>query len=145
MVFGIIYSVKLFGFIIGIVGDCNFEWFQHRHNAGRSFIEVFAEAVFEQGDVDGGVEFIYADCFTEISYSGGREAASSEAGDGGHARVVPVGNVFGLDEFEEFAFAHDGVCKVQASEFDLLWVVYFKCIEKPVVEGAVVFEFEGAD
>ena len=66
-VFGVVYCVKFFRLIFGVVCDNNFKGVYNGHYAGGGFVEVFAEAVFEQCDVDGAVEFVYADDFAEVS------------------------------------------------------------------------------
>ena len=144
-VFGVVYCIKFFRLIFGVVCDNNFKGVYNGHYARGGFVEVFAEAVFEQCDVDGAVEFVDTDDFAEVSNRGWRVTATSEAADGGHSRVVPAGDeVFG-NEMEEFSFAHYGVSKVQACELNLLGVEDAELLEEPVVERAVVFKFECTD
>ena len=99
----------------------------------------------EQSDVDGGIEFVYADDFAEVSNCRWRVTAAPESADGWHSRVVPAGDeVFG-NELEEFSLAHYGVSEVQSCEFNLLGMEDAELFEEPVVERAVVFKFECAD
>ena len=66
-VFRIVYCVKFFRLVFGVVCDNDFKRIYNSHCAGRGFVEVFAEAVVEQGDVDGGVELVDTDDFAEVS------------------------------------------------------------------------------
>jgi len=50
-----------------------------------------------------------------------------------------------LYKLQELALAHDRVGYVEAGKFNLLGAVEIELGENPVVEGAVDFEFEGAE
>ncbi len=50
-----------------------------------------------------------------------------------------------LYKLQELTFAHDRVGDVEAGKFNLLGAVEIELGEDPVVEGAVDFEFEGAE
>ena len=49
-----------------------------------------------------------------------------------------------FNQFLELALAHDSVREIEPGKFDLLWSKYFQFIYKPVVQGSVIFKFEGA-
>jgi len=145
-VFGVVDGFDLFDVVFVHVGQDDFDGAQDGHDAWGDFVEVFAEAEFEEADVGEAVEFGDADAFAEGADGFGGVAAAAVSGNGGHAGVVPAGNEFFFDELEEFALAHDGVAEVEAREFDLLRVAgCLEGIQKPIVEGAMDFEFEGAD
>ena len=144
-VFGVVYCVKFFFFVFGVVCDNNFKWVYNGHYAWGGFVEVFAKAVVEQCDIDGGVGFVDTDDFAEVSNRRWRVAATSESAEGGHSRVIPGRNEVLGDELEEFSFAHYGVGEIQSGEFNLLGMEDADLFEEPVVERAVVFKFECAD
>ena len=75
---------------------------------------------------------------------GGRDAAPSHARQRRHARVVPAVHDAGVHQFLQLALAGDGVRQLQARELYLLRVVHAERLEKPVVERAVVLEFQRA-
>ena len=75
----------------------------------------------------------------------GSEAAAPDAGQRGHARIVPAAHVAVLHQFEQLALAHHRVGQVEAVEFDLLRMVDAKLLDVPVVQRAVILEFQRAD
>ena len=73
--------------------------------------------MFQKCDVDGAVEFIYADSFAEGSDRLGREAASSKTRDSRHTRVVPVADMALFYQLQYFYLSHYGIAQVQTGEF----------------------------
>ena len=63
---------------------------QHGHHSWRTFVEVVAEAIFQPGDLDGAVGLGHADFFAEVANGFRGVAAPAQAGESGHARVVPA-------------------------------------------------------
>ena len=62
-----------------------------------------------------------------------------------HAGIVPAAHVPLLHQPGELALAQDGLGDVEASELDLLGAVDSQVLQVPVVEGAMILEFQGAD
>ncbi len=50
----------------------------------------------------------------------GRKAAAADAGERGHARIVPAADALFLHELQQLALAEQGVGEVEAVEFNLL-------------------------
>ncbi len=144
-VFGIVDGVHLFGLVFGIVVDDHLERAQDGHDAGRAFVEVFADEVFQAAEFDGAVGLGEADGGAEVAHGFGRVAAAPDAGERGHARIVPAAHAAFLHEGEELALAEQGVGEVEAVEFDLLRMIDAEGLDVPIVERAVIFEFQGAD
>ena len=82
-------------------------------------VEVFADARFEQGHLDDAVVLCDSDAGDEIEDGLGGVATPPHAAEGGHARVVPAGDVTLFNESAQLALAHDGERHFQAREFDL--------------------------
>lgn len=142
----VVGELVVFFVVIRQAGDGDFERADDGHAARGVFVQVVADGAFEVFDGDGAVGFADADFAAEFAQRARRDAAAAHAGDGWHARVVPAVDVFFGHELDEAAFGEDGVFEREAGEFDLLRVAGgFKDVQYPVVERAVVFEFEGAE
>ena len=115
-------------------------------DAGRAQVQVLAQRVLEEGDLDEAVVPGDADTLAEGAESLGGDAAAAEPGDGGHARIVPAIDQLLLHELEQLALAHHRVGEVEAGKLGLLGAIgQVEREEEPVVEIAVVLELEGAD
>ena len=101
--------------------------------------------MFEQAEFDDAVGFRDADVGAEGAESFRGVAAAAETGEGGHAGIVPAGDEAFLHEQEKFTFAEEGVGDVEAVELELLGMVDTEVFDVPIVEGAVVFKFQGAN
>ena len=144
-IFGIVDGLHLFDLAFGVVIDDDLERAQHGHHARGALVEVFADEVFEAAEFDDAVGFGDADGGAEVAHRFGRVAAAADAGERGHARIVPAAHVAFLHEGEQFALAEQGVGEVEAVEFDLLRMIDAEGFDVPIVERAVIFEFQGAD
>ncbi len=71
-------------------------------------------------DLDAAVGLVDADAGGEEADAFGRVAAAAQAGDGGHARVIPARHVFLLDQLEQLALAHHRVVEVEAGKLVLV-------------------------
>ena len=81
----------------------------------------------------------------KLRIASGVIAAPPDAGERGHARIVPAADVAFLHQREQLALAEQGVGEVEAVELDLLRMVDAELLDVPVVERAVVFKLERAD
>ena len=72
------------------------------------------------------------------------KAAAAEAGEGGHAGIVPSADALLLHELEELALAEQGVGEVEAVEFNLLRREDAELLNVPAIEGLMVGELERA-
>src|ERR1700677_1038951 len=146
-VFGIVDGVEFLRPALGIISDDNLEGAQDGQAAQGAAIEVLANGVFQDGDIGDAIVFGDADVVGEMAQGFRGDAAAAQAGDGGHAGIVPGGDNFIVDELEELALAHDGVTEAEPGKFVLPWegAGEVEIFQNPVVQGAVDFEFEGAD
>ena len=111
------YSVSAFGVVV----DDQLERPQHRHGARGAVVEIVALEVLQHFDVrasplvrDG------ADRSAEGADGFRREAAAANAGERGHARIVPAVDAVLLHELQQLALGQQRVGEVQAVELDLL-------------------------
>src|SRR5574341_1207302 len=111
---------------------------QHRHLARRAPVEVVAQAVLQQGDVNRAVVLGHADTGAEIADGLRGVPAPPQAGERRHARIVPASDMALVHQLEQLALAQDGVRQVQARELDLARVVDLQRVRVPVVERAMV-------
>ena len=90
----------------------------------------------------------YADARAEVTNRFRRVAATSEAGDRRHARIVPSFDEMLLHELQQLPLAHDGVIQVQARKLDLLrpliGVRRDEVADQPIVEWPMVLELQCA-
>ena len=119
-VFGVVDGVHLFDLTLGIVVDDDLQRTQHGHHARRALVQVFADEVFEHGQFDDAVGLRDADGGAEIADRFRRVAAAADAGERGHARIVPAAHVAFLHQLQQLALAQQRVGQVEAVEFDLL-------------------------
>src|SRR5262249_39721184 len=68
LVFGIIDRFHFLGLALRIVVDDHLQRLQHGHNPGRATVQVFADKVFEHGQVDGAVGLGHADVGAKGAY-----------------------------------------------------------------------------
>ncbi len=108
-------------------------------------VEVLAHAVLEQRIVDHRLLLGDADALAEVAHRLRRVAAAADAGDGGHARVVPAGDDLLLHQAQQLPLPHHRVRQVQAGELDLARLVDAQRFDEPVVQRPVVLELQGAD
>ena len=129
-----------------VVLDHHAQRAQHGHHARRALVEILADGVLEQRDVDQVLALGDADALAERADRLWREAAAPHADDRRHARIVPAGDVAFLDEREQLALAHDRVGEVQPGELDLARLRRHGQVgDQPVVERAVLLELERAE
>ena len=58
--------------------DHHFQWFQHTHHSHGTLIEIFANAVFQQGNVGQGIEFGQANALAEVANGLGSNSSSAQ-------------------------------------------------------------------
>ena len=145
-IFGIVDDFHFLGLTCRIVVDDQFYGVHDSHSAGCCFVQIFPDAEIQQGDIGQTVEFCDADLFAEIPDRFRRHASAAERADRRHTGIVPSGNVVIFDQFQQFAFAHNGVGQRQTGELDLAGIGRrFKIFDEPVVKGTVDLEFKRTD
>ena len=147
----VVRGVTLFDLAFRIVVDDQLERIEHGDAALVGFVHHFAHRVFKQHVIDQRVVFGNTDAFGEQAETFGRVAAPAGADQRRHARVVPAVDVLFVDQLDQLALGQHDVGQVEAREFDLLrqralqQATFGEAFEQPVVERALVFEFERAD
>ena len=145
LVFRIVHCFQLFDFIFGIVLDHQLERVEHCHHPQGPLIEIFAHRIFQLGDVHRAVGFGQTDHLREVADRLRGVAPPAQAGEGGHARIVPAADVLVAHQLQQLALAHHRVVEAEAGEFDLLRGVDPQFFHKPVVERAVRLKLQGAE
>ncbi|PRD39768.1 UNVERIFIED_CONTAM: hypothetical protein NCL1_01509 [Trichonephila clavipes] len=131
--------------VIGQVGQHHLQRSQHGHGARRSRFQVLADAELQQRHVADAFGLADADLVAESADRLRRVAATAQAGDGRHARVVPALHQLLVDQLLELALGSHGVVQVQARELDLLRMRQRRqLVQQPVVERPVILELERA-
>ena len=118
---------------------------QHSHDARGIFIQVFADEVLKHGQLDDAVGLRHADRSTKVADGFGSIAAAADARERRHAGVVPSAHTFLMHQLQQLALAQQSVRKIEAVKLDLLRGKDAQLLDEPVVEGAVIFKFQGAD
>src|SRR5579884_276973 len=144
-VFGIVDGVELLDLAFGIIVDNHLQRSQNTENARSAAVEIVTHTVFQPANVDDSVELGDADLLAEIADRFRRVAAAANTGDGRHARIVPALDVAVRHQFDQPAFAQDGVRQIQTSELDLLRMINAQRFQEPIVERSMVLEFQRAD
>src|SRR3984957_12105161 len=101
--------------------------------------------MLEHCQLDGSVGLRDSDGAAEIPHRLGRVAASSNAAEGWHARIVPSAYPAFLHQLQQLALAQQSVGKVQAVELNLPRGKNPQLLDEPGVERAMIFELESAE
>src|SRR5262249_15941338 len=97
-------------------------------------IQIFTQAVFEQGDIDHAIPFGHSNAFTEGADRLRRVAASPQPRERWHARIVPTADMALGDQLQQLALTQHSVADVEARKLDLLRMTRrLQLIEEPVV------------
>ncbi|EFQ62581.1 hypothetical protein PFWH6_3658 [Pseudomonas fluorescens WH6] len=136
----------MFDLTFRVVGDHDFQRTQHAHGARRVRIEVLADAEFEHAEIDHAVGTVGADHVAEVTDRRRGVAATAEARQRRHARVVPAMHVLFIDQLLELALTGDGVVQVQTAELVLARLGRHRQVaQEPLVQRAMAFELQRAD
>src|SRR5437867_5505728 len=141
----IVDGVQLLDLAFGIIRDDQLQRAQDGHAALGACVEVLADAVLEQRQLDHVVGLGHADALAEVADALGRVAAAAQAGQRRHAWIVPAAHEAAFHQLEQLPLRHHGVTEVQARELDLLRMEDAERVEVPVVERPVVLVLERAD
>ena len=145
-IFRVIDDVDLLHLPLGIVGERHLDRVEHRHHARRALVQVLADAVLELCDIDHVLLLRHTNARAEVADRLRRVAATAQAADRRHPRVVPPRDMALLHELQQLALAHHRVVQVQAGELDLLRPIALEqVVDAPVVERTMVFELQRAE
>ena len=119
---------------------------QDRHHALSGLVEVFAQAVLQEGVFHRRGRLCHADALAEVADGHGRVAAAAQAAEGRHPGVVPAGDLALLDELAQLTLGHDRMVDAQTGELDLAGLRgQGAVLHDPVVQGTVGLKFQGAE
>ena len=108
-------------------------------------IEVFSHAELEQSGVYFAVGFRYSHSCAELLDGFRGISPLAHTAQRRHTRIVPTGDETGIDELLEIALRHYRVLDIETGELYLSrGHGEFALLAHPVVQRAVVFEFESA-
>jgi len=144
-IFRIVNRFEHFSLSVRIIGQDDFERIEDGHDTRRGFVEVFAQAVFEEGIIDGAVEFVDADDLAEIADGLWGIAASPQPAQGRHSRVIPAADAVFLDQPQQFSFAHQGIGEIETGKLNLTGMMDAQLVQKPVVKRPVIFKLESTN
>jgi len=145
-IFGIVHRLKDFRFAPGIIFDHHLQGPQHPHDPRCPAVEVFADAVLQQGDVHRGIGLGHTDALAKIADRLRGVAPAPQPGDSGHARIVPALYVAFVDQLDQLALAQHHKGQIQAGEFVLVWTaVRFDLVQYPIIQHAIVFKLQGTN
>jgi len=106
---------------------------------------MLAHAILQHGDVDRRIELGNPDPVAKPPDGFRRVSAAAQAADRRHPGVVPAVDEPLFDQFQQLALAHHRIRQIQPREFDLLRCENTQLANEPVVQRAVVLEFQGAN
>ena len=102
----IVDDVERLGLPLRVILDDDAQRSEDAHHARRRPVEVLADGMLEQRDVDGVLALGDADALAEHPDRLGRVAAPAHPDNRGHPRIVPAADVAVLHEVEQLALAH---------------------------------------
>ena len=145
LVLGVVDRVQFVGLAFGVVLDHHAQRTQYAHHAGRGLVQLFPDGKLQLCDVHEAVPLGQTDAGAELPDGPRRVAASAQAAQCGHARIVPAAHMVVLHQLQQLALAQHGVGQVESRELDLLRVALdVGVVQHPVVERTVVFELQRA-
>ena len=139
-------GVDLLELAFRIVHDDDLQRTQDGHPAPGHFVENLAYGEVEHRHINHAVGLGYPDPLDEVAHRLRRDAAPAQPCECRHARVVPAPDVPATHQFGEYPLGQHRMAKVQARELVLSWSGRNrKVLEKPIVEGSMILEFERAE
>ena len=132
-----------FAAALRIVFDHQLNGVDNGHGTRSIFVQIFADAGFQGSDFDSVVLLGHADAFAELTDRLSGIAATAQAGNGRHTRVIPAFDVFFRHQLIQLTLGHHGVFKVEAREFILTRMHgNADVIQHPIVQAAVILKLE---
>ena len=129
----------------GIVVNDELDGVQHSHTALGVQLQLGAQHGLQLAHVHQVVGLGDTGLLNKGEDAGGGVAAAAQAGQGGHAGVVPAVHDVLLHQFAQVALAHDGVGHVQAGKLALLREFLAEQVpDDPIVQRAVVLKLQAA-
>src|SRR6202008_1317548 len=142
----VVDGLQLFDVVLGKILDHEVERPQDPHATLGHLVETVAYRVIEHGEIDDAVGLGHADAPNEVADRLRRHAATAQAGEGRHARIVPATHDSAPYKIRQVALGKDGVADIETGKFGLAWARRDRqVVEEPVVEGTMVLELQGAE
>ena len=127
--------------VLWVVFNYYLERVEHGHAPGSGLVELVADAVFEERDVDVVAAFGNAGFGPEAADGRRWVPQAAQAAQGVEPRIVPTGYEILFDELQDVSFGEDGVGDVAARVLDLARGEDAEFFDEPVVERSVVGKF----
>ncbi len=144
--FGIVLHVEIFRDISLVVVNHKAYRVLYSHHTASPFVQILADAELHQAVIHCGFDLRDAHPRNEILHRLGTVAPAAYSADCGHSWVVPARNKAVLYKGKKAPLAHNKVIYVETGEFVLMRSVVDAVDGAcPVVCGAVILEFKGAD
>ena len=145
-ILGVVDRVELLDLALGVVREHDLERSEHRHPPRRRAVQQVAHAMLEHLVLDDALAAAHPDQVGELAQGRGGKAPAADAGDRGHAGIVPPAHPAFVDEAQQKALGKHGVGQVEPRELVLPRPRgHGQVLEVPVVERTVVFVLQGAD
>ncbi len=147
LILGIVDRLDLFHLSFRIVFDDDLERFEHRHDPRSALVELFAQQMLEQREVENAVGLRHPNVAAKTPNCRRAVTAAAHSREGRHARIIPAGDVALVYQPKKSPFRHNGVVEVEPGKLDLFGPIGGRPqrFEKPIVERAMVFKLERTD
>ncbi len=143
---GVVPGREHLGLAFGPVLDHDLERAQHGEPAFGGVVERVADAVVEQRGIDEVVGARHADAPREVADRLRRHAAPAQPRQRRHPGIVPARDMPLLDQADKAPLRQHGMGEVEARELVLARARrHRQVVDQPVVERAVIGEFERAE
>ena len=135
------------GFALGDVGQYHLDGSKHGQTAQGHEVQVIADTALEHRHLGEAVVLGHADGGGEGAQRLGPNAPTTQAAQGGHARIIPTADQAFFDKLQQLALAHHRVAEAQASELNLARqrAREVERLKHPIVERPMDLELERAN
>ena len=135
------------GFALGDVGQHHLDGPQHGQTAQSHEVQVIADTALEHRHLGEAVVLGHADGGGEGAQRLGPNAPTTQAAQGGHARIIPTADQAFFDKLQQLALAHHRVAETQAGELNLAGqrAREVERLKHPIVERPMNLELERAN
>src|SRR5262245_5388470 len=97
--------------------------------------------MLQHGDIHSAIPLRHSDAFAKVPNRFRGIAATAKARQRRHSRIIPSTDMTLLHQLQELSFAERCITKIEAGEFNLLWMVDGQLLEKPVIQRPVILKF----
>ena len=142
---GVVLNLYHLGLALGVVGDGELDGTENAHYTLSVLIQILAQAMLQETELNGAADLGYTDSLAEVADGLGGVAAASQAGESGHAGIIPAGYIAALNKGAQLALGHNGVVDAKACKLDLAGSAgYIGVVDYPVVERTVILVLQRA-